>query len=195
MSFKVCIPHHGVIDVGLVEWLTKNNHQPLLQRSYSVSKGRNVLTHRFLEECNEEWLFFLDYDMWPVNDELFNILKTTSFDCLFVPGVTVHTKWNFSFNTTHSLPLNEYIPDNKNYSLEPITFFGGSGIFLRRSLLEKLPSDIWREPSHKNTTSGEDILFSSTLIHTYKVSAHLIFNSSLHHSKNGFDLYSLVGKL
>lgn len=195
MSFKVCIPHHGVIDAGLVEWLTKNNHQPLLQRSYSASKGRNVLTHRFLKECKEDWLFFLDYDMWPVDDGFFKIVEEATCDCLFVPGVTVHTKWNFSFNTMHSLSLNEYVPDNTNYSLAPITFFGGSGIFLRRSLLEKLPGDMWRESSHKNTTSGEDILFSTTLIQTYGVPVQVIVNSALHHSKNGFDLYSLVGKL
>lgn len=194
MTFKVCIPHHGVLDVGLVEWLTKNNHQPLFQRSYSVSKGRNVLTHRFLEECNEEWLFFLDYDMWPVDDGIFEILEKTDKECLFVPGITTHLKWNFSFEDV--LPsLKKYKPKNKNYFLKPITFFGGAGIFLKRGLLEKLPKDMWRESSHKHTTSGEDILFSTTLVHTYKVPAQIIYNSALHHSKNGFDLYSLVGKL
>lgn len=195
MSFKVCIPHHGVIDAGVVDWLTKINHQPLLQRSYSVSKGRNVLTHRFLKECEEEWLFFLDYDTWPVDNEIFKVVEETDKECLHVPMVTVHTKWDFSFDNYDLLPLNQYTPLNQNYFLKPIKFFGGAGIFLKRSLLKNLPNDLWRESNYKHTTSGEDILFSTTLIDIFNVDAQLIFNSALHHSKLGFDLYSLVGKM
>lgn len=194
IKFKVCIPHHGVIDAGLVEWLTKNNYKPILQRSYSVSKSRNVLMHRFLNECDDDWLFFLDYDMWPVNDNIFNFLETiddNSKQCFFVPGVSTLMTWVFALNDKFT-PLKEYIPDHKNYYLKPLSFFGGSGIFLHRNLIKILPPNMWRESSHKHTTSGEDVLFSSTLISHYGISAYLIYNSALHHSKNGFDLYTLI---
>lgn len=192
IKFKVCIPHHSVIDSGLVAWLTKNKHEPILQRSYSVSKGRNVLMHRFLNECDDDWLFFLDYDTWPVNDNVFDFLETIDDDkqCLFIPAISVFKNWMFSFNETWT-ELKDYTPNHENYYLKPLTFFGGTGIFLHRKLIKRLPPNMWRESSHKHTTSGEDVLFAETLVKNYRVPAYLIYNSALHHSKNGFDLYSL----
>lgn len=194
MSFKVCIPHTGQIDAGLVEWLTSINHKPILHKSYSVSKCRNILIQKFLNECDDDWLFFLDSDNWPVNNNLFNFIKNTTEQILFVPTITTSVKWNF-ITEEYFLNLKDYTPDNENYFLKDIKVFGGSGIFLKRDLLKKLPNDIWRESFHKDTTSGEDVLFSFTLTQTYKLPAFVIWNSALHHSKNGFDLYCLKDKI
>lgn len=186
---QICIPHTGEIDANLVQWLIDNNHKPFLQKSYSVCKGRNLLMERFLNESDAEWLFYLDSDMYPATDGLFEYIEKQDVDCLFVPGLTNKLKWNMSLDTDSLLNLKDYSPTGE-YSLEKTNIFGGSGIFLHRRLVEKLPKNIWRE-SNNNITS-EDILFSYTLTNTYGIRAYVIYNSALHHCKGGFDLYSLV---
>lgn len=187
---QVCIPHTGSIDSNVVEWLTAHNHKPYLQKAYSVCKGRNQLLSRFLTMSTADWLFYLDSDMCPATPGLFNFVEQqTDIDCMFVPGITNKLKWNMSLDTTELLDLKEYTPNGK-YELKPTNIFGGSGVFLHRRLVEKLPTNIWREASNNNTS--EDILFSYTLTQTYQVPAYAIYNSALHHYKGGFDLYSLV---
>lgn len=189
---QTCIPHTGELNANLVGWMINSGIKPFMERSYSVCRGRNNLMNRFLTESKAEWLFYLDSDMWPATDELFEFVKNQPDDVkvLFAPGITNKLRWNFSMNDSGELiKLEEYQP-NGYYSLKPIKTFGGSGIFLRRSLVEKLPKNIWRDSS--NEVTSEDILFSYTLTQTYKTPAYLIVGSSLHHQKGGFDLHSLV---
>lgn len=187
---QICVPHTGEINSNLVEWLITNNHKPYFQKSYSVCKGRNQLMERFLNESDKDWLFYLDSDMNPATPDLFDFVeKQTGIDCMFVPGITNKLKWNISLETTDLLDLKEYTPKGE-YSLRKTNIFGGSGIFLHRRLVEKLPKNIWRESN--NDITSEDILFSYTLTQTYKIPAYVIWNSALHHYKGGFDLYSLV---
>ena len=186
---QICIPHTGEIDANLVSWLIDNNHKPFLQKSYSVCKGRNQLMERFLSESTADWLCYLDSDMYPATDGLFEYIEQQTVDCLFVPGITNKLKWNMSLDTTELLDLKDYIPNGK-YELKPTNIFGGSGIFLHRRLVEKLPKNIWRESN--NVITSEDILFSYTLTQTYKIPVYVVFGSALHHYKGGFDLYSLI---
>lgn len=186
---QICIPHTGEINSNLVEWLTENNHKPFLQKSYSVCKGRNQLIERFLNESTADWLFYLDSDMYPATPNIFEFVEQQTADCLFVPGITNKLKWNMSLDTSELLDLTEYTPNGK-YELKSTNIFGGSGIFLHRRIVEKLPKNIWRESN--NDITSEDILFAFTLTQTYKIPAYVIWNSALHHYKGGFDLYSLV---
>jgi hypothetical protein len=87
------------------------------------------------------------------------------------------------------LDLTEYNPSGE-YELKQTNIFGGSGIFMHRRIVQKLPKNIWRES--KNDITSEDILFAFTLTQTYRVPAYVIWNSALHHYKGGFNLYSLV---
>jgi hypothetical protein len=190
---QTCIPHTGTIEANLVDWMITNGVKPFMERSYSVCRGRNNLMNRFLTDSKAEWLFYLDSDMWPATDKLFEFVESQPNDVqvLLVPGITNKLRWNFSIDDSGELiKLKDYNPKGL-YNLKPIKTFGGSGIFLRRSLVEKLPKNIWRDPN--NEVTGEDILFSYTLTQTYKVPAYLIDGSALHHQKGGFDLHSLVG--
>ena len=190
---QTCIPHTGEIEANLVEWLVSNNIKPFMERSYSVCKGRNNLMDRFLKDSSAEWLFYLDSDMWPISNDLFEFVENQPSDIkiLFVPGITNKLKWNFSQDDSGDLiSLKDYIPTG-DYTLFPIKTFGGSGIFLRRDLVESLPRNIWREAP--NGVTGEDILFSYTLTQTYKIPAYAIMGSALHHQKGGFDLCALIG--
>jgi hypothetical protein len=187
---QICIPHTGDIDANLVNWLINEGHKPYLQKSYSVCKGRNLLMDQFITMSSADWLFYLDSDMHPATPNLFKFVEQqTDIDCMFVPGITNKLKWNMSLDTSELLGLNEYKP-NGQYELKPTNIFGGSGIFLHRRLVEKLPKNIWRESN--NDITSEDILFSYNLTQTYKVPAYVIYNSALHHYKGGFDLLSLV---
>jgi hypothetical protein len=189
----VAIPHTGSIDAKLVEWLLKTTPQVLLQKTYSVCKGRNILTKRFLTETTSEWLCYLDSDMYPVDDSVFNFVEAQdeSKQILFVPGITNKLRWNFSqADDGELLRIDEYRPQKK-YELRPIKTFGGSGIFLRRSLVQSLPPNIWREAA--DTRTSEDILFSYTLTQTYKIPAYVVWGSALRHMKGGFDMCSVVG--
>lgn len=190
MSIRICIPHTGSLDAGLVEWLLQNNHPTLFQKSYSVVKARNVLMQRFLYECSDNWLMFLDSDMWPAGEGLFDFVESQKEDLLFTPGLTNFLEWNFAVEDKFT-PLRSYCPTGE-YQLQSISFFGGSGIFMRRRLVEKLPHSFWRESTNNSTTAGEDVLFSSTLTGALKIPAFLIQGSALHHSKNGFDLLSVL---
>lgn len=190
----IAIPHTGSIDAKVVDWLLRAKQTVLMERSYSVCKGRNLLLNRFLKETSDEWLMYLDSDMYPASDAILDFVRKQKDEkqVLFVPGLTNRLKWNFSQSEDGCLmALKDYVI-NDEFECRPIKTFGGSGIFLRRDLVEKLPPNIWKESNDPRTS--EDILFSYTLTQTFKLPAYVIWGAALHHIKGGFDMLKIVGK-